>query len=495
MSPPDSPPNSGDDDLLRQKQGCFNLGEPVVSVKPIEQRRGQSPEGFSCSRLCNPRANGSTGVGNGDSSSGLSSDSDQEDGCVRRRGMVRKKSGEPVRPVLRASSARRRPSSVPGTPAYSKAVKFDSQLEHIRHFLQIDTPSAVSADTSPTDDHFSKFEFPFDKAESTPSLEWELRLCNFPSNLAERAHWAVRLERLHLSTDKTTLVGTVAVANFAFQKLVVARFTFDFWRTVSEVSADYSDNVRRKDAHDGHDRFIFSIKLADQANLEEKVMFVCIRYCVNDLEIWDNNIGADYRTEFVKSPRVEPAKHDFSALPRSKHSVSACNVRRHSMPPPFLNGFPGLNQDFASGRSEDLSTDNQSSTQNSSNDIVSGSTKQPQSQARQQFGNRYDFGASLSAAIRSKSTQDRTTLTAKAKSEAQFDNQKHGVGREESGLFINAATSATDDSRHDACFEKSKPSSLVSEKPQLDSSLYKEMVDKYCFVCDTTNARPSSGSN
>merc|ERR1712169_73219 len=69
------------------------------------------------------------------------SEEDTDEDLMTKPQMVRKKSGELVRPALRPSS-RRRPSSMPGTPVFSKAVHFDSHLEHVRHFLQVDRPLA-----------------------------------------------------------------------------------------------------------------------------------------------------------------------------------------------------------------------------------------------------------------------------------------------------------------------------------------------------------------
>ncbi|KAH8424174.1 5'-methylthioadenosine/S-adenosylhomocysteine nucleosidase family protein [Aspergillus melleus] len=87
-----------------------------------------------------------------------SEDSDSDDEPLKKPPMVRKKGGQLVRPALRPS-ARHRPSSMPGTPTYEKAVHFDTQLEHIRHFLQLDRPLATSADTSPVDECEEEGEF------------------------------------------------------------------------------------------------------------------------------------------------------------------------------------------------------------------------------------------------------------------------------------------------------------------------------------------------
>jgi hypothetical protein len=62
-------------------------------------------------------------------------------------------------------------------------------------------------------------------------------------------------------------MGSVAVANLAFQKFVACRFTLDYWKTTSEVAAEFSHEIRPKASPEGHDRFQFTIKLSDLANL------------------------------------------------------------------------------------------------------------------------------------------------------------------------------------------------------------------------------------
>jgi hypothetical protein len=102
--------------------------------------------------------------------------SDEEFKRTRRKHpMVRKKSGELVRPSLRPPSAQRRPSSMPGTPTFSKAVHFDAHLEHIRHFLQVDKPLAVSAGSSSIAAYDYETEFPFD---ASYPFEWAIVVYN-----------------------------------------------------------------------------------------------------------------------------------------------------------------------------------------------------------------------------------------------------------------------------------------------------------------------------
>ena len=425
------------------------------------------------------------------------SDSDGED---RPTCMVRKKSGELVRPVLRsASSNKRRPSSVPGTPHASKAVHFDAHLEHIRHFLRVDKPVAVSAETTPEDEHRDRDSFPFhddddgddDDDDGPSSMERELRLPNFPRSTPARLEWPVRLERLYLSSDKNTLVGVVSVANLSFQKLVVARFTFDNWKTVSEVAADYSADVRRKQSHDGHDRFVFSVKLSDQTNLEKKTMYVCIRYNFNGQEYWDNNGGGNYHVDFVKVPRSKAIDH----LPTSRRSSSGSprpTVERHNSLPSALYdpGFATFDQYMASRRTTMLNKKEEVPRPRGKMDKEDDVPKCRDSR-QPPFGNRYDFGASLSAAMRTRPSEDRTTLTAKARSEDESkgsaqrgEPEERGRSRHANGFRVGSTQPTTSVSRQGVHSHQMTSLSGMTGKPDLENSVYKELVEKYCFVCD-----------
>lgn len=66
---------------------------------------------------------------------------------------------------------RRRPSRMPGTPTFSKAVRFDSHFEHVRHFLQVDSPSAPIQDGPwpPTEQFEAETEF------RSAVLHWKAR--------------------------------------------------------------------------------------------------------------------------------------------------------------------------------------------------------------------------------------------------------------------------------------------------------------------------------
>lgn len=534
ISPPESTGNSSDEDgspTAQRRDAAFKMEELEAAVRSIGQRRESSPQrpqavggatatsssgSFTPDRApVEPLSKEARKISHSRSSTENSivmrsdevvvtsspDESDREDGP--KPPMLRKKSGELVRPALRPPSARRRPSSMPGTPTFAKAVHFDSQLEHIRHFMQLDKPLAVSAETSPVEDYDSETEFPFGHED----YEWELRLANFPTDVAARAHQPVRLERVFLSSDKKTLVGVVAVANLAFHKSVVARFTFDYWKTTSEVTAEFNHDVRRKQANDGYDRFSFSIKLADQANLENKTMFACIRYNVNGQEFWDNNNFMNYQIDFTKVPKARkstkadttkpkvPTSSARPSLPRSRRSTGSINARTHSVPPSF-DDFSALDDEFSWGMPKTAGRRVPRAAPVVDADADGDAPLPPrEKQNRQAFGNRYDFGASLSAAMRSKVAQDRTLLTTRLKSSPDTSSDEDRtaiIATRHDGLFVSKASPTSDVSKRMVHADNSRPSPLGSSgKPHLDSSVYKELVDKYCFVSLPPRVYPS----
>lgn len=419
--------------------------------------------------------------------------------------LVRKKSGEPVRPALRPSSAKRRPSSMPGTPTYSKAVHFNNDLEQVRTFLQVDRPLAVSAGSSPTDNYESELEFPFSNREPSsqePPFEWEIRLTNSPRESFNKDAMAVKVERVYLSPDNKNLLGAVAVRNISFHKLVVARFTLDYWKTTSEVKADFDNDIRRKLAADGCDRFVFSIKLEDLANLESKTMSFCVRYSVAGREFWDNNNSINYQVDFVKKAKQDgkplqgASARPLSALPRSKPT----------QPTTRPCSFPSTaSDDFASSLASpyEFSSFPQPSAQiigespirfkKPAPELVSDAPGRRTSAASQAFGNRYDFGASLSAAIQAASNVLGSGALMRNEVESAPANQLSFTSKP----TFESANAAADFPRKDIAAEVSsqtvqevnkkplpdvKPTALTTAKPSVQSSSYHELLDKYCFV-------------
>ena len=430
------------------------------------------------------------------------SECEEEDAKILRKkpAMVRKKSGELVRPALRPAFAKRRPSSMPGTPTYSKAVHFNQELEQVRHFLQVDRPLAVSAGSSPVESYESEIEFPFseDFTSRTPPYEWEIRLSNFPRETVDRMSAPLRVEKVYLTPDTKTLIGAVAVANIAFHKLVVARFTLDYWKTTSEIVADFNNDVRRKQTNEGYDRFTFSIKLEDQANLESKTMFFCIRYSVNGQEFWDNNDGVNYQVDFSKKAALQKGKQGVQAagsrpLPRSKPSPPASTVRNMPSFDDFAKyDLDSFRQPAASFLGDaPIRLKNPKHSESFSANSPALRTKSP----TQAFGNRYDFGASLSAAMQAANDKlgDRSGLPAAMLASVKkpsFAKQEFVGSPTSTGPLGNKLAKNTSSHKpgngtnamKTAEIVDVKPAALTAEKPSLQSTSYHELIDRYCFV-------------
>jgi hypothetical protein len=428
-------------------------------------------------------------------------ESDSDNGPSGRPPMLRKKSGELVRPALRPSS-RRRPSSMPGTPTYSKAVHFDSHLEHVRHFLQVDRPLAVSAGSSPVENYESENEFPFGGDESTarprtPTFEWTISLANFPADSESRRSQPVFVERIFLSSDNKHMIGTIAVQNLAFHKAVAVRFTLDYWKTTSEIAAEYNNDLNQRSTNENVDRFNFSIKLADQANLENKTLFFCARYSVNGQEYWDNNGSFNYQVDFSKKQKsTQPKKvspglgeRPLSALPRSRPSPPTSSGRPVSMPASFddFSSFDNFGSSYSQSAGAIIGEPKlKLRSPRSRSDLVPEAPQRRRNGGPEAFGRRYDFSSSLTAA----------------------KNYAYGALGESSGLIpavdtkqssqipatIPAQTATNAPAKHENAVNgikaganstaplTSKPTTLVSEKPDLGSQTYQEIVDKYCFV-------------
>lgn len=514
ISPPDSASSGSDDDEVSPTIRGRKLEKLRNAASQIQQQRKSSPERDQKSRLNQVRDQGGVhfsfstsalgdlakpgrkishirsvtepNIGTKSADNSLTGSEEESDIDFKKPQMVRKKSGELVRPALRPPS-RRRPSSMPGTPIFSKAVHFDSHLEHVRHFLQVDRPLAVSAGSSPVDNYDSDTEYPFHSdnrsGPKTPPYEWEILTSNLPHDSPARKALAVRLEKVWLSPDQKSLLGSVAVANLAFQKSVICRFTLDYWKTTSEIAAEYSHEIRPRETPLGHDRFTFSIKLSDTANLESKTLFFCIRYGVNGVDHWDNNASRNFQVDFRKKHLPQNGKYNFqgaksNGLPRSNRRNPSTNMPRpKSMPAGF--GEFGENSKFNFdqpiheylGESASGSTGLRFKTKSNGNLASDNFAKGLGSPSGLAFSNRYDFGASLSAAVKAAKDvpKDKDGLYMKPNVRAKSSAGPSTLAP----LPVTPQASVQVPSGQGA---SSSPST-----PTLPSSSYEELVNKYCF--------------
>jgi hypothetical protein len=395
---------------------------------------------------------------------------------------------------------------MPGTPTFSKAVHFDSHLEHVRHFLQVDRPLAVSAGSSPADNYESDTEYPFKPASKpeprSPPFELEIVMNNFPAETPLRKSLPVRLERVWMSPDQKSLIGSIAVANLAFQKFVVCRFTFDYWKTTSEVGAEYHQEIKPKDQEIGHDRFQFCIKLSDIANLEAKTLYFCIRYSVNGLEFWDNNDNVNFQVDFRKKFLPQNGKKGLqgassrpaNALPRSNRRPNSPGAGRpRFMPIGAMDEF-GQDSKLANfdqpiheflGEPETIGLRLKISKSTSSipSDNLSLRLSAPSGAA---FANRYDFGASLSAAMQAQkspntSPRQSDALYMKAHKRASFNSPAPtDVPQPLSAASQNGPHVAQQPAGQPAY--TTGPLTDSPSSASIASASYEEILNKYCFV-------------
>jgi hypothetical protein len=357
---------------------------------------------------------------------------------------------------------------MPGTPTYHKSVHFNDSDNQTRHFLQVDKPMAVSAGSSPVETYDSESEFPFE----SPKPEREMRLANFPPDSFDRKIKPIRVERIFLSTDKQTLIGVCAVQNISFHKLVVARFTLDYWKTTSEVVAEYNNDPKNRNA-DGCDRFNFHIKLSDQANVDNKTILLCVRYNVGGQEYWDNNDDANYQIDFsnVVKKAQKPVvaglgARPLNALPRSRHTPpTAASGHRQSLDDDFATRFD-TSSTYSFGSPDQILGESPNSIKlkprgKRGSLFPTAKATQPANG----LGGRYDFGASLSAALTS--AQDKLGRTS-----GLMNGAPKTSGGSYFGPMERVGPTKTDE----------RPDAITTDRPAMGSDQYKDLVQKFCYV-------------
>ncbi|KAH7176744.1 putative phosphatase regulatory subunit-domain-containing protein, partial [Dactylonectria macrodidyma] len=196
------------------------------------------------------------------------SEDEAEHGQHRRPRVLRKLSGEIVRPILRPT-ARTRPASEPPSPTATKSVNFHSHLEETVDFFRLDCPMSINAGSRLGYADKASLEYPAFRPQA--ACQWEMVTPNFQPQSTFHQSRFVCLKKLRLLADQKSLQGVVAVRNAAYHKSVTCRFTFDNWKTTSNVDARYCDRVVLEKAPFGYDFFVFTIELSDILHLESKI--------------------------------------------------------------------------------------------------------------------------------------------------------------------------------------------------------------------------------
>jgi hypothetical protein len=213
-----------------------------------------------------------------------------------------------IRPILRRHTW---PARHPAPPnQVSRSVHFDSG-KHVRYFWKAEQPIAVGIASSPPPAPASTDDDDDDKPRVL-GVQLALARLNFPAEIIPlRRGGGVRpieLEGVWLTDDPCRLLAAVSVSNLGYRKDVVCRFTFDGWRTSSEVRGVYIGSDRQ-----GYDRFMVTVYQASScggADLTGRLFELCFRYCVNGETFWDNNGGRNYQVLLHRAVMVCAAVRD-----------------------------------------------------------------------------------------------------------------------------------------------------------------------------------------
>lgn len=163
-----------------------------------------------------------------------------------------------------------------------KSVRFrdNDSLENVRLFIKTQMPKACRSDPA----------YP-------KQYTYRLRRPNWPLFPGHRSTVnAVRMDDIQLDTsdDSICLLGSIQVANLAFEKHVVVHYTLDDWVTVQQMDASYREPVPH--SANTWDRFCFKISLAEH---HHQTLDFAIQYTVGGRVFWDNNENHNYKVEVI----------------------------------------------------------------------------------------------------------------------------------------------------------------------------------------------------
>lgn len=481
-SPPDSPSSSdGEDDNTGEgERSADPVGDIEKYLEQVRLHRAPSSTGYASRAKSSSSQNETmskpeSSRSNWFSHSDPETDSEGESHAMRpatRPSQVRTKTGRLVRPVLRNRS-----SSTQETPTFSKAVHFDSHLEDVRHFLQVDRPLAVSSVSSPIDVSEDEFEFPFpalrkkrsypiepyDRASpeelsdldpehssnlawtepraytsetspvygsdsdsefpffgekkshgTQPSFdEWEVVMASRGAKSPPDANQPVKFEDARLAPDQKSLEGLATVVMGMGSERTVA-CRFTLDDWTSYSEIEAKESGAAVRINEPYGIYTFSISLPSPITLDATTVDLCMRMNIDGRNYWDNNDGANFQVYFRKKPRPQPQPRARKASTKVIDDFLVDTGRRSG---------PTSNPDSPS------------------------STSQPFAN-RYEFANRYDFGAYLSGAM--------------------AEARDRSLPGDNSGLRIGS---------HDQKATVTRPEDIPFE-----SSTYQELVQKYCFV-------------
>lgn len=199
--------------------------------------------------------------------------------------------------TVRRSTSLKTYKTPPGSPHRKKEVRFADalglDLESVRHIMNTSEPPIVPASAT------RHLNVDSGTLSGSPLVRKRLMHPCFPQpglspNFAARV--AERKVALHsFRADYDVISGTICVANIAYEKRVLVRYTFDAWVTYNDMYATYVEGSNTGST----DLFRFSIQLTDTCCNQCSFVEFSIMFSTGsgDEVYWDSNFGSNYRVD------------------------------------------------------------------------------------------------------------------------------------------------------------------------------------------------------
>ncbi|KAK2166624.1 hypothetical protein LSH36_37g08042 [Paralvinella palmiformis] len=196
-------------------------------------------------------------------------------------------------PVRRSTSLKTY-KTPPGTPHRKKAVRFADalglDLESVRHILNLEEPPEVPKSA------MRDLVIGLEEENRTDGVKYLSALFSQPGvdpNFLRRVQEGkVVLENCIVDDKDMTISGTVRVANVAYHKCVIVRYTTNGWLSSEDIVASYVQN-----SNDGPtDRFSFTVNVPKYFAVGQRLE-LAFMYTAGGSTFWDNNFGKNYAVE------------------------------------------------------------------------------------------------------------------------------------------------------------------------------------------------------
>jgi hypothetical protein len=94
------------------------------------------------------------------------------------------------------------------------------------------------------------------------------------------------------------LTGSIIIPSFAHEKRLPIRYTFNHWKTTTEISGVREGASRRLSDPESMDKFHFTIDLPIEENLSHTTLLLCARYQFGGREFWEGKSNLNSRHKF-----------------------------------------------------------------------------------------------------------------------------------------------------------------------------------------------------